>query len=101
MGISVTQIGTNNEVSGTCTTECDAASVVLSNLVWTSDDSVNAYVEPVVVDELIDDGPAVSLNELGCGDKCTECRKYHWLLTPNTVFNQCADETVYVYNNRC
>lgn len=57
MSVSTTIIGSPNEVSGTCATACAAAKSVISNVVWTSGDSVNEYV-----DYRVEMGAAPTLN---------------------------------------
>lgn len=104
MGVSTTIIGSPNEVSGSCATECASAKSIISNVVWTEGDAVNEYVEPAPepeVDEKIDQGAAPTLNEAGCGSDCTECRAFYWTSDPQTTFYECVDRTIYRYVNHC
>jgi len=99
MSISTSIVGSPNEVSGTCSSTCTAATSVIKNVVWTSDDAINKYVPPPPTK--IDAGVAPTLKEVGCGANCTECHAFYMSNAPASIFYECVDKTVYLYVSQC
>lgn len=95
MGISVFEVGTQNEISQTCTSQCSSPKAAISNIQWNTDDSIEDTRGPIITGGLsnrLDD-----CSEIGC----TECRDGWHEFVPEEIFPICTDYTLYKYGNTC
>lgn len=106
MGISTYNIGQDNDIAGApqCANVCEQAETKISNIVWSSDNSVSDdTVEPEDEDEFGEwtiGETTESLSE--CWEEgCTECREGFYANYPEYSFATCVDTTVYKYGNIC
>jgi len=107
MGVSVWDIGTENNVSGaTCGSTCDfweaSTKTKISNIVWGIENSYTTEEEEENVEpgEIITGDTTYSLSDCEESD-CAECRMAWYENIPDQVFSQCVDYTIYNYGNVC
>lgn len=91
MGISVTEIATENDIGGYCASECQNAQANIKNIKWTRGDCVyESEPEPIVTA-----GAAPRLDSGECGFGCAECR------SDDNGSYMCVDFGTYVYTHMC
>jgi len=95
MGISVFELGTHNEVSLTCTSQCSSPKAAISNIQWNTDDSIEDPRGPIITG-----GPSPRLDD--CVEEgCTQCSDGWYEFVPDDIFPVCTDYTVYKYSHVC
>jgi len=95
MGISVFELGTHNEVSLTCTSQCSSPKAAISNIQWNTDDSIEDPRGPIITG-----GPSPRLDD--CVEEgCTQCSDGWYEFVPDDIFPVCTDHTVYKYSHVC
>ena len=98
MVVSNFNAGVNNDMSdGQCTNTCGEYKSKLSNLKFTSNDSI---YEPEELDELIIGDVAANIDD--CDDSfCSACHRAWWAGDEANSFYTCTDYTRYRYTNKC
>lgn len=92
MGISVYDIGTENDIGGMCSNACSTATSVVKNIKWTRDDAEYTEATP---EPIVNGNAAPRLDSGDCGFGCTECRE------DGNGGYQCVDFGTYVYTHMC
>lgn len=96
MAVGISVYENDNEFCEAAGTGCDQSMLVVSEIRWTSGDSI---VEVAPEPELIIGGPAERLDM--CEDGCTQCND-SWMSDDETfIFQTCTDWTVYRYGGKC